>query len=161
VDEVQCEVVVLQEAENKGDRKVFLFSEAQIDFYWADVSTLLSQCPGYYDFYTPEWTYQRAKAGDLQVWGCTDGNIRAIVLTQILCFPAQKVFEIIGAAGIGLLDFFDELEEVFEFIAADAGCGMMTARVRPGIERMLQRRQKGALRHAVFIYKPVGKRSEH
>jgi hypothetical protein len=142
----------VQEVEPR-QKTVFLMNQEQIDEHWANIQILMASCPGYYDFYTPEWTYQAAKDGNIQLWAISDGAIRGIVVSQILVFPAQKVFEIIGAAGIGLLEFFDEMEKVFEFIAADAGCQTIMARCRPGVERLL--RKKHVLKYASWLYRPV------
>lgn len=136
-------------------KQVFLMSQELIDQHWNNIQRLMAECPGYYDFFTPDWTYAAAKRGDLQIWALSDGLIRGIVITQIMVFPAQKVFEILGAAGIGLLEFFDEMETVFEYIAADAGCHTIMARVRPGIERLI--RKKHAMKYASWVYRPVQK----
>lgn len=148
----------VEEVEPK-QKSVFLMNGEQIDDHWPNIQKLMAECPGYYDFYTPEWTYSRAKNGDIQLWALSDGAIRGIIVTQIVVFPAQKVFEILGAAGIALLDFFDEMEQVFEFIAADAGCNVIAARCRPGLERLL--RKKHPLKYAVWLYRPVGKNRRH
>jgi len=134
-------------------KSVFLMSPEQIDVHWANIQELMKSCPGYYEFFTPEWTYAAAKRGDLQLWALSDGMIRGIIVSQILVFPAQKVFEIIGAAGIGMLEFFDEMEKVFEYIAADAGCKTIIARVRPGMERLL--RKKHPLKYASWLYREI------
>lgn len=141
-------------------KQVFLMSSEQIDEHWPNIQRLMAECPGYYDFYTPEWTYSAAKKQDLQLWALSDGSIRGIIVTQILVFPAQRVFEVIGAAGVGLLDFFDELDKVFELIASDAGCSTIMLRARPGIERLIMKKHKG-LKYASWIYRPVGKSRRH
>ena len=143
----------MEEAPSQPMKSVFLLSPDQIDFHWANIQELMKSCPGYYDFYTPDWTYSAAKNGDLQLWGLSDGMIRGIIVSQILVFPAQKVFEIIGAAGIGMLEFLDEMEKVFEYIAADAGCRTIMARVRPGMERVL--RKKHPLKYASWLYREI------
>jgi hypothetical protein len=125
-----------------------------------EILALLCECPNYYDYFTPEWTYSRAKNGNLQLWGLSDGEIKGIIVTQILIFPAQKVFEVLAAAGIGLLEYFDEMEEVFERIAESSGCQTIAARVRPGLERLLVKR-KGAYKVTVTLSRPVGKKKEH
>ena len=140
-------------------KQVFLLSPEQIDEHWPNIAKLMLECPGYYDYYTPEWTYSRAKGGDLQIWGLLDDAIRGIIVTQIMVFPVQKVFEILGAAGVGLLEFFEEMDQVFDYIAADAGCATITARCRPGLERLL--RKRGAFKQAVWLYRPVGKYRRH
>jgi hypothetical protein len=152
-------IVEVQEVGEPRRKEVFLMNGEQIDEHWPNIQRLMFECPGYYDFYTPEWTYAQAKNGNIQLWALSDGAIRGIIMTQILVFPAQKVFEIIGAAGIGLLEFFDEMEKVFEIIAADAGCQTIMARCRPGLERLL--RKKYVLKHAVWLYRPVGKNRRH
>jgi hypothetical protein len=151
---------MLREVEGEQvEKRIYLFSGEQIDHYWPDIVRLLGEVPGYYDFFTPEWTYSKAKSGDLQIWGLSDGQIRGIVVTQVLVFPAQKAFEILGAAGNGLLDFFDQMEDVFEFIAQDSGCETIIGRCRPGFEKLLRKRQ--VIKMCSFLYRPVGKRSEH
>jgi hypothetical protein len=137
-------------------RQVFLMTQEQIDYHWPNILRILGEVPGYYDFFTPEWTYAKAKAGDIQVWGFLDGEIRGIALTQILIFPAQKAFEILAAGGVGMLDFVDGMEDVFERIASQTGCQTVIARVRPGLARMLAR-SKGMVEGAVWIYRPVGR----
>ena len=150
---------MLQEVEGQVEKRVYLLNGEQIDHFWPDIVHLLGEVPGYYDFFTPEWTYAKAKSGDLQVWGLSDGTIRGIVVTQVLVFPAQKAFEVLGAAGNGLLEFFDQMDDVFEFIARDCECQTIIMRCRPGVERLL--RDKRAIKLCSFLYRPVGKRSEH
>jgi hypothetical protein len=143
-----------------SSKRVFLFSPEQIDVFWGNILHLLADCPGYYDFFTPEWTYTRTKCGDMQIWGCTDGEeVQAIVVTQIVTFPAQRAFEILGAAGSGLLSYFNQMEDVFDHIARDADCQCIMARMRPGMARLL--RKKGVLQHAIFAYRPVANRRPH
>ena len=140
-------------------KRIFLLSPEQIDEHWPNIAKLMVECPGYYDYFTPEWTYSKAKSGDLQIWGMMDDAIRGIIVTQIMVFPAQKVFESLGAAGVGLVEFLDEMDLVFEFIAADAGCSTIMARCRPGLERLL--RKRGVFKQAVWLYRPVGKYRRH
>ena len=140
-------------------KTVFLLDPKQIDQFWGDIIHILAEVPGYFDFFTAEWTYARAKSGDLQIWGLTDGQIRGFVVSQILVFPAQKAFEILGAGGPGTLHFMDEMEDVFEMIAEQAGCDNIIARIRPGLERIL--RKRNVIRHSVWVYRAVGKRKEH
>ena len=149
---------MLQQVES-AEKQVFLLNDQQIDFYWPDIMRLLGTVPGYYDFFTPEWTYSKAKSKDIQVWGLADREIRGIIVTQILCFPAQKAFEVLGAAGPGMLDFIDDMDDVFEFIAQDSGCTTIVLRCRPGLEKFL--RKKGAVKLCSFMIRPIGKRSEH
>lgn len=144
----------IYEETKRAARQVFLMSQDQIDHYWPDIVRVLGEVPGYYDFFTPEWTYERAKSGALQVWGFTDGMIQGIAVTQILVFPATKAFEILGAGGPGMLDFIEEMDAVFEKIAREAKCNMLISRVRPGLARVLITRNK-AMAGAVWIYRPV------
>jgi len=144
---------VVMDRDSSVQKSVFLMSKQQIDEHWPNIQALMGTCPGYYDFYTPEWTYAAAQRGDLQLWALSDDMIRGIVVTQIMVFPAQKVFEILGVAGMDMLNFFDEMEKVFEYIAADAGCKTVMARCRPGLERLL--RKKHVLKYAVWLYRPV------
>lgn len=151
--------LVMREEVEATQKSVFLMSGEQIDEHWMNIQILMRECPGYYDFYTPEWTYKAAKNGDIQLWALSDGAIRGIIITQIVVFPAQKVFEILGAAGVGLLEFFDEVEAVFDFIAADAGCTTIAARVRPGLEKLLRKKQ--AYKYAAMMQRPVKPSRRH
>jgi len=150
---------MMLDTDSSMQRTVFLMSPDQIDHYWLDIARTLGEVPGYYEFFTPEWTYTRAKSGDLQVWGLTDGVIKGIAVTQILVFPAQKAFEILACGGAGMLSFIDEMDDVFEKIAAAAECQTIITRTRPGVERLLMK--KGVFRGCVWLYRPVGRRSEH
>ena len=153
-------ILSVQELEAEPvQRSVFLMSGEQIDEHWPNIARLMAECPGYYDFFTPEWTYSQAKEGNIQVWAMSNGAIRGIIVSQIIVFPAQKVFEILGVAGIGTIEFIDEIEKVFELIADNAGCQTIMARCRPGIERLL--RKKNVFKHAVWLYRPVGKQRRH
>lgn len=154
------EALGLYEEAKRMERKVFLMSQDQIDHYWPDIIRVLGEVPGYYDFFTPEWTYERAKAGNIQVWGFTDGMVQGIALTQILVFPATKAFEVLGAGGPGMLDFIDEMEAVFEKIAREAKCNMIIGRLRPGLARLLVRRKK-AVEGAIWVYRPVKDQTEN
>lgn len=114
---------------------------------------VIESVPNFLEFYDEMWLVDRIKKGHLQIWALSDGAIRGIVLTQVLQFPKQKVFEILGAGGVGLLRFFDELEEVFDRTAAIAGCQTISARLRPGLERLL-RRKHGEVR-AITVSRAV------
>jgi hypothetical protein len=150
----------IYEENKKAARQVFLMSMDQIDHYWPDIVRVLGEVPGYYDFFTTEWTYSRAREGALQIWGFTDGMIQGIACTQILVFPAQKAFEILAAGGPGMLDFIDEMDTVFQRLAREAKCNTLIARVRPGLVRKLAR-NKGTEVGAVWLYKPVKQEVEN
>lgn len=150
----------IYEEQKQAARQVFLMSQDQINHYWPNILQILGEVPGYYEFFTPEWTYERAKSGALQVWGFTDGMVQGIALTQILVFPATKAFEILGAGGPGMLDFIEEMDAVFDKIARDSKCNMIVSRVRPGLARLLVRRKK-AIEGAVWLYRPVRCQTEN
>lgn len=124
----------------EANRKIYSLDEDRIDFYWKDIEKLLETVPGYYDFYTPDWTYMQAKMGHLQIWALGDGRIESIVVTQIQVFPKTKVFTILAAGGVGMLKYFDEAEAIFEWLAADSGCEFIRAVCRPGLARKLRGR---------------------
>lgn len=116
-------------------KSVYVLQGAQIDFYWDQIREGFGEVPQFYDFFTPEFVYEQIKMGRYQVWALSDGAIRGIVLTQILCFPKQNVFEILGAYGVDMLHFFFEMKDVFLRFARQNGCDTMTARCRPGLAR--------------------------
>lgn len=150
----------IYEESKRASRQVFLMSQDQIDHYWPNILRILGEIPGYYEFFTPEWTYERVKTGAIQVWGFTDGMVQGVALTQILVFPATKAFEILGAGGPGMLDFIEEMDAVFDKIAREAKCSMLISRVRPGLARLLVKHRK-AVAGAVWIYRPVKGQTEN
>lgn len=119
-------------------RSVYVLQGAQIDFYWDHIREGFNEVPSFYDYYTPEWVYEQLKKGHYQVWALSDGEIRGIVLTQILCFPRKNVLEILGAYGVDLLLFFEEMKDIFLRFAKKNNCDTMTARCRPGLARTLR-----------------------
>lgn len=119
-------------------KSVYVLQGAQIDFYWDQIKEGFGEVPGFYEFYTPEWVYGQLKSGLFQVWALSDGIIRGIVLTQIQALPRQNTFEILGAFGIDMLLFFDEMRDVFFRFARQNGCDTMLARCRPGLARKLR-----------------------
>lgn len=134
-------------------RSIYPLCEEKLDHYWADIADLLTTVPGFYEHYTPDWAYVQAKMGHLQVWALADDKIRAIVLTRVLIFPRCKVFEVLAAGGVGLLDFMNEMEDVFMRLAKQSGCEKLQAVCRPGLEKMLKNR--GAWKQSVVLSKPV------
>ena len=72
----------------------------------------------------------------------------------------MKAFEVLGSGGVGMMDFIDEMDSVFERIAADAKCDTIIIRARPGLARTLIRKNR-AIEGAVWIYRPVGKKTEN
>lgn len=119
-------------------KRVYLLSGEMLDYYWNDIIAGLKDCPGYFDYYTPEWTYEQVKTGHLLVWSLSDGSIRGIVLTRVLIFPKQRVFHILAIYGMDMLDFFSEMEDVFMKIAQDFQCQTISALCRPGLKRLLK-----------------------
>src|SRR6516225_6570691 len=119
----------IYEENKKAARQVFLMSKDQIDHYWPDIVRVLGEVPGYYDFFTTEWTYSRAREGALQIWGFTDGMIQGIACTQILVFPAQKAFDILPADCRRILDFIDEIDTRFQNLRREVFCDARDARV--------------------------------
>lgn len=134
-------------------RSIYRLVGPRLEHYWADIVMLLAEVPGFYEIYSPEWALEQAQMDRLQVWALADDKIRAIVLTQVLIFPRAKVFEILAAGGVGLLDFISEMEDVFTRIAHGSGCSKIQARCRPGLQRKL--RGLRLWNESVVLSKPV------
>lgn len=130
-------MVALQSSSNK---QIYLLDQDRIDFYWRDIVGLLYDVPMFWDLYTPEYVYERAKMGHYQVWALSDGAIKGIVISTILDFPKAKIFYILAAAGKDLLKYFDEAEALFEWLSKDSGCDYVQAMMRPGLARKLRGR---------------------
>lgn len=131
-------MIQVQEESLRNIKKVFPLLGEQIDWYWPQIVEGLKECPGFYDYFSPEWAYAGLKTGRLQVWALSDGAIRGIVITQFVEYPRQRVFEIIAIFGIDMLEFFSEMEDVFEQIARKNNCTMISAVCRPGLQRLLR-----------------------
>lgn len=130
----------LQENETSATpvRQIYLLQGAQIDFYWVQIVELFNSVPEFWEYYSPEWTYEQVKTGRFQVWALSDGAIRGIVLTQLLEFPRKKVFEIMALAGLEMMEFLSELETVFTRFAQRFGATTLSAQVRPALQRKLR-----------------------
>lgn len=122
------------------EKKVYLLDSDRLDHYWPEIEGLLASVPGFYDLYTPQWVYGQAKMGAYQIWALSDGAIRGIMITQIAVFPKAKVFDVLAAAGSRMLEFFDEADSTFEWIARDSECEFMRATFRPGLARKMKPR---------------------
>jgi len=144
---------VFNELMYENRRKVYMLNMGQVEFYWCNIVKLLEEVPGFYDFYTPEWAHEQIKMGLLHVWALEDGMIRGIVLTRILVFPRQKVFEVMAIAGLNSLEYLDEMDDIFERLARSAGCSTISGLLRPGLARKL-RKHKAEVR-AVVVFRPV------
>ena len=118
-------------------KNIYLLNEEQVDFYWHDICEGLKDCPGFYDYYSPEWVWEQIKSGHLLVWALSNGQIKGIVLTRILIFPKKRVFEILALYGIDMLEFFQEMEDTFMLIGKKYGCSCLSALARPGVQRKL------------------------
>lgn len=140
-------------------KEVYLLDPPRVNFYWPQIEEVLEDIPGFLDFYTPEWAFEQIKMGHLHVWALDDGVIRGIVISRIAEYPRQKVFEIVAVAGIGMLDFFSEMESTFMKLAKACGCKSFSATARPGIARLLKK--QGAWTEAHRLIRPVVVEMEH
>ena len=134
-------------------KNVYVLQDEQIDHYWPQIVELFNSVPEFWEYFTPEWTYQQVKMGLFQVWALSDGAIRGIVLTKILEYPRCRVFEIMALAGIEMLEFFEEMQDVFTRFAQVNGCTKFSAMVRPGLQRKL--RGFGAASVMVILRKDI------
>lgn len=146
---------MLQQLEGGPQRtkQVYLLLGPRLDFYWANIVEVLGEVPEFYNYFSPEWVYGQVVAGQMQVWALDDGAVRGVVVSRICVFPRQKVFEIVAAAGNGLLEFVEEMDLVFDRIAASAGCSTIAGVVRPGLARILKKRG-GEVKYSV-VSRPV------
>lgn len=134
-------------------KKVGTFDRNQIDFYWKDIVPLLENVVGFSEFYTIASVYELLQSGDWQLWALSDSMIQGVVITTIRVFPKVKVFQILVAAG-NFLQFFDEIEAMFEWLARDSGCTFIQGQVRSGVARKLKR-SRGDLRQVIITRRVV------
>lgn len=120
-------------------KSVFPLLGDQIDYYWPHIKEGFSEVPHFYEYYSPEWIYTQLKMGLYQVWALSDGEIKGIVLTQLQALPRQNTMEILAIYGVDMLEFFDEMQDVFLRFAKANGCETLLARVRPGLARKLRK----------------------
>lgn len=121
-------------------KKIYALDNDRIDYYWKDIEKLLESVPMLYEFYSPEWLYEHAKMGRLQLWALSDSKIKGIVVTQICTFPKASALQILACAGIEMLKFIDEQEGMFDWVARQNGCSFVQAICRPGLARKLKTR---------------------
>lgn len=109
---------------------------------WAKASELIKKKPEYWeDLQTIHSIGQGVLSGQYQLWFMYDeeSGIKAVMVTLLVSFPAQKVLEVIAVAGIDVVNNIDQLE-VVEKWAANQGATMALFDGRVGWKKALAER---------------------
>jgi len=107
--------------------------------YWPYISSELDSVPHIWRrYHTKDSICMMVMSGDTQVWGVGPKNqIRLIVFTRVLTYPASKVFQVWLAFGGDVEKCLPNLIASLERAAIDAGCQSTDIIGRPGWEKFI------------------------
>lgn len=102
--------------------------------YWPAIAGELRYIPHVWsDWWTLDSIHDAVLQGAWQCWVVgTDETIRGVVMSQIVVYPANRIFQIVLAFGEGLLSYVPHLEGAFEKFASDSHCTLCEVTGRPG-----------------------------
>lgn len=111
-------------------------------------------------WWTEEALYEMVMRDGIQVWVVGDeGSFHLVVFTQVLHYPANRIFHTMLMFGNGFLRAFPSLQATFEDYADKAGCTMAETVGRKGWERVL--RPLGFEPTQVVLHKKLEKVRRH
>src|SRR5882762_11557156 len=96
----------------------------KFDLYWPLIERELKTIPQFWeDHWTLEAIYNLTSSGRWQCWGVgLEDIVEVTVFTQVVDFPASKVFQVILAFGRNIDEYIEELNGMFEGFARNSGC---------------------------------------
>lgn len=109
--------------------------------YWPEVSKQLDTIPEHWEVYwTKDYINMSVVSGGWQAWGFGDyREVRLIVLTQLIVYPASRVLQMVLAFGNNLEGMEALVEAVFERFGMEAGCQYCEIVGRAGWEKKFPR----------------------
>lgn len=137
------------------DTVVEMLTPEKFELYWPSISKQLDYIPHVWSiWWTKDYIRQMVMQGLWQCWGVGDGMaITVVTFTQIVNFPANKVFQVILAFGEGIDKALPTLVASYEKFASGMGCTMAEVTGRPGWEAKL--RAHGFRRQTVILTRTV------
>lgn len=76
----------------------------------------------------------------MQMWMIfRDGQPVAVSITEIICFPREKMLSAFIIGGVGMEDWVGALDDTLTRYAQDCGCSMLNGSGRKGWERVLKK----------------------
>lgn len=107
----------------EGEQRVGLLGPSEFHLCWESILQSLEAIPHFWEYYTKEWFYERVCQGSIQVWAIgSEKKVDMIVTTEIVQYPAMKVFRLMGASGKGLDLYAEKLHDIFDGFAAMQDC---------------------------------------
>jgi hypothetical protein len=110
-----------------------------IDKVWDKVKPLLQKALDYSDGkYGLEDVYRALSQREMQLWLVFDerGEICAICITRVICYPREKRAAIVFASGTGVMEWVHH-NETIQAWAKSEGCASLEIYGRPGWEKVL------------------------
>lgn len=108
--------------------------------YWPQIEKELDTVP---HIWSNRWTKEAIRdltlEGRFQCWASGDENtVIGVVFSQIACYPAASVFQVLLAFGVGLPETVDAINATCEKFATFNGCSEMEVIGRDGWEPKLR-----------------------
>lgn len=124
-----------------GPYTVELLSQEKFDLYWPRISKELDTIPHIWStWWTKDYIREVGMTGQWQVWGIgTEQTITGVIFTQVLTYPARKLFQVVLAFGTGFDEILETIDQVFSNYAKRMDCDLIEIVGRSGWERKLQR----------------------
>jgi hypothetical protein len=113
----------------------------QVEVMWEDLRRGLETVPGFDEYYTVEWVYERVMSGRFQVWAFGEdyaAEPRLIVITQVVEYPKGKVVEMLWTFGEGFRQYRDAMLFLLETFAEMVGADRIRGQGRIGWKRLLR-----------------------
>lgn len=143
------------------EQRIGLLEMEHFVFLWVSIVEALDRIPHFWEYYTKEWFYEMCAKGNIQVWAVGDEKtVDAIIVTEVVQFPAMKVLRLLGASGENLDTYSDRLQDVFDGFAKMQGCTRIELVGRPGWVRKF-RALRGESYDYVVMSRPVGEQRSH
>lgn len=117
-----------------------------IDSMWVYIRPYVEACfekIGEYR-YEPEDILDAIRERDMQLWIAVDTGLKAILITQLVCYPRVKECELFLWSGERTPDWEDHLARIEQW-AREQGCHYMSSLSRPGTAKVTNYR-KGMIR---------------
>lgn len=127
---------------------------ALIEGLWEKIEPLiqesLEESKLYLDYSTTD-IYFFLCSSEMQCWIVEDqGDLVAVLITQILVFPQRKVLEVFAAAGTRMEEWLYMVSDTIWAFAKERHCKGMRVYGRPGWARLFQNRYGEIYRRSVI-----------
>jgi hypothetical protein len=151
----------MTKAEERREQRIGLMEREHFVPCWDGIVKALERIPHFWEYHTPEWAFDAAIRGTLQVWAVGDDRgIDLFILTMIVEYPRCRVLRLLGASGEGLDSHLSRLQDVFEKYAEIQKCEKIEIIGRFGWARKFKKLW-GTSFDCVVMTRPVASRRSH